>query len=108
MEHRIERRKPRKYKGLHPKPNKTSSCKLTAIEHAFVAGACIAGSLSHKDCANLFGPRLASKSTITRTVQRVNKRALELNTTIITLAASDIRPTEVQKDSSMINNALKL
>ncbi|KAF1354196.1 hypothetical protein EJ07DRAFT_168386 [Lizonia empirigonia] len=83
MENRITRRKPKNYKGLHPPPKKTTRCELTAIERAFIAGACIAGSLSHKDCANLFGPGVASKSTVTRTVQRVNERALELNTTIV-------------------------
>jgi hypothetical protein len=83
IEHRINRRKPRNYKGLHPQPKKTSRCELTAVERAFIAGACIVGSLSHNDCANLFGPGVASKSTVTRTCQRVNERAIELNTTII-------------------------
>jgi hypothetical protein len=83
MENRITRRKPKNYKGLHPPPKKTTCRQLTAIKRAFIAGACIAGSLSHKDCANLFSPGVASKSTVTRTIQRVNKRALKLNTTII-------------------------
>jgi hypothetical protein len=53
------------------------------VERAFVAGTCIAGSLSYKDCANLFGPGVASKSTITRTCQKVNELALWLNTRIV-------------------------
>ncbi|KAF1923889.1 uncharacterized protein M421DRAFT_425393, partial [Didymella exigua CBS 183.55] len=77
------RRKLIKKKGRATTIKKTSRCELTAIERAFIAGACIAGSLSHNDCANLFPPGVASKSTITRTVQRVNKRTTELNTTII-------------------------
>jgi transposase len=79
---KITRRKPRNDKGRHPKPNKTSRRELTTVERAFVAGACIAGSLSHRDCAQLF-LGATSKSTITRAVQRVNERAIELNTTII-------------------------
>jgi hypothetical protein len=62
---------------------KTARCELTAVERAFVAGACIAGSLSHKDCANLFGSSVASKSTITRTCQKVNELALQLSTSIV-------------------------
>ncbi|KAF1360998.1 hypothetical protein EJ07DRAFT_164613 [Lizonia empirigonia] len=62
MENKITRRKPKNYEGLHPSPKKTTRRELTAIEGAFIAGA---------------------KSTVTRTVQRVNERALELNTTIV-------------------------
>jgi hypothetical protein len=62
---------------------KTASRELTAVERAFVAGVCIAGSLSHKDCANPFGPSVASKSIITRTCQKVNELALQLNTSIV-------------------------
>jgi transposase len=83
MMYETKRRKPMKKKGRAPIIKKTSRRELTAIERAFIAGACIAGSLSHNDCANLFPHGVASKSTITRTVQRVNERAIELNTTII-------------------------
>ncbi|KAF2024604.1 hypothetical protein EK21DRAFT_117582 [Setomelanomma holmii] len=79
----IARRKPMKNKGRNPPPRKTLRRERRAVERAFIAGACIAGSLSHNDCAQLFGPNVASESTITRTVQRVNERAMELNTTII-------------------------
>ncbi|KAI0616958.1 hypothetical protein TUN199_11052, partial [Pyrenophora tritici-repentis] len=81
--HQMTRRKPINTKGVKPQPRKTLRRELTAIERAFIAGACIAGSLSHNDCAQLFGPNVANKSTITRTVQRVNERATKLNTTII-------------------------
>ena len=79
----VKRRKPIKKKGHAPTIKKTSRRELTAIERAFIAGAYIAGSLSHNDYANLFPPGVASKSTITRTVQRVNERATKLNTIII-------------------------
>jgi hypothetical protein len=77
----ISRRKPRKYKGLHPQPTKTSRRELTVVERAFVAGACIAGSLSHNDCAKLMHPR-CNKSTITRTCQRVNRMAEQLSCSV--------------------------
>lgn len=80
---RVKRRKPRNYKGVKSPIRKSSRRELTAVERAFIAGACIAGSLSHNDCSNLFGPNVASKSTVTRTCQRVNKLALELDTTIV-------------------------
>jgi transposase len=83
MMYEAKRRKPMNKKGRAPIIKKTSHRELTAIERAFIAGACIAGSPSHNDCANIFPHGVASKSTITRTVQRVNERAIELNTTII-------------------------
>jgi hypothetical protein len=78
---RITRRKPRKYKGLHPQPPKTSRRELSVVERAFVAGACIAGSLSHNDCAKLMHPR-CNKSTITRVCQRVNQMAEQLSCSV--------------------------
>jgi hypothetical protein len=81
--YQMTRRKPINTNGVKPPPRKTSCRELTAIKRAFIAGACITGTLSHNDCAQLFGPNVANKSTITRTVQRVNERATELNTTII-------------------------
>jgi hypothetical protein len=78
---RITRGKPRKYKGLHQKPSKTSRRELTVVERVFVAGACIAGTLSHNDCAKLMHPR-CTKSTITRVCQRVNQMAEDLSCSI--------------------------
>jgi hypothetical protein len=79
---KITRRKPRKSKGRTPRVPKTSRHQLTAVERAFIAGACIAGSLSHNDCAKLFNGT-TTKSTVTKTVQRVNARAIELNTILV-------------------------
>jgi hypothetical protein len=79
---KITRRKPRKSKGRTPRVPKTSRHQLTAVERAFIAGACIAGSLSHNDCAKLFNGT-TTKSTVTKTVQRVNARAIKLNTTLV-------------------------
>jgi hypothetical protein len=81
--HQVTRRKPINTKGVTPPIRKKSRRELIAVERAFVAGACIAGSLSHNDCAQLCDPNVASKSTITRTIQRANERVNELNTTII-------------------------
>jgi hypothetical protein len=47
------------------------------VERAFAAGACIAGTLSHNDCANLMQPR-CTKSSITRIYQRVSQMAKQL------------------------------
>jgi hypothetical protein len=79
---RITRRKPRNYKSLYTKPLKTSRRELTEVERAFVAGACIAGNLSHNDCAKLFHPR-CNKSTITRACQRIKERAKSLSCSIL-------------------------
>jgi hypothetical protein len=69
---RVTSRKPRSYKGLHTASPKTARRELSVTERAFIAGACIAGSLSHGDAVHCFDGRI-SKSTITRAVQHVLK-----------------------------------
>jgi hypothetical protein len=82
------------HKMAYGRPTRSASCSTgwqhrenlrarAFVERAFVAGACIAGSLSHNDCAQLFSTNVASKSTITRTIQRFNERAVKLKTTMI-------------------------
>lgn len=76
------RRKPRKYKGVHKKTPKTERVELTAVQRAFIAGACIAGDASFDLISSYFPQHHCSKSTILRTVAKVKERALELSTSI--------------------------
>jgi hypothetical protein len=51
------------------------------VERAFAAGACIAGTLSHNDCANLMQPR-CTKSSITGICQRFNQMVEQLSCSV--------------------------
>jgi hypothetical protein len=76
------RRKPSKYKGVHKKTPKTERMELTAVQRAFIAGACIAGDASFDLISSYFPQHHCSKSTILQTVAKVKERALELSTSI--------------------------
>jgi phosphohistidine phosphatase SixA len=76
---RVTRRKPRNYKGITPAVCKSSRRELSATERAFIAGACIAGSLSHNSILEYFNDDRTTKSTVTRTTQHIQKIAEELS-----------------------------
>jgi hypothetical protein len=65
MMYEVKCRKLMNKKGRALIIKKTSRRELIAIKQAFVAGACIAGSLLYSDCANLFLYSVASKFIIT-------------------------------------------
>ncbi|KAF1925593.1 uncharacterized protein M421DRAFT_423697, partial [Didymella exigua CBS 183.55] len=110
--YKATRRKLIKKKGRAPTIKKTSCCELTAIERAFIAGACIAGSLSHNNYANLFPPSVASKSTITRTVQGAlrllddEQRARVVELTIASQESQEKESWQAIKDGDFVSTGL--
>lgn len=75
-EKRTSRRKPRGYKGVKERVNKTARRELTATERAFAVGACIAGGSTHSEVA-LYFPNAGGRGTIQKVVSRVAARAKE-------------------------------
>jgi transposase len=73
----INRRKPRQYKGRNSTPGgprKTDRKELTPLERAFVCGAVLVGNATHQNTADTVH---CSKSTVTRTVNGVKRKAEE-------------------------------
>jgi hypothetical protein len=72
-ESRISRRKPRKYKAVQGRVNKSTRRQMTPTERAFAVGACIAGGSTHPEAAAYF-PH-ATTSAIQKLCKRVTERS---------------------------------
>ena len=72
-ESRISRRKPRKYKAVQGRVNKSTRRQMTLTERAFAVGACIAGGSTHPEAAAYF-PH-ATTSAIQKLCKRVTERS---------------------------------